>query len=141
MFQVNNSRMQTTQIIDERGPLERFNRLSLYYLMKTCGFDVVDSMPKERMMKLAEAHPERIDFSKVQTYNDGYGGVRVVRPDKIRSEEKAIAEAHTKDKDTYKDKSKKELMAEAKELGMDFDYKMKIEEMVAALMLKKTVKE
>lgn len=141
MYQLNNSRMQTTQIIDERQPLERFNRISLYYLMKTCGFDVVDSMPKEKMLKLAEAHPERIDFNKVQTYMDGFGGVRVVRPEKIKGEEKAAAEVHVEEKKGYDGKSKKELMAEGKELGLSFDYKMKPEDMIAAIMLKKSVKE
>ena len=137
MYNLNNSMMQTQQIIDERQPLERFNRISLFYLMKTCGFDVQDTMPKERMLKLAEAHPERIDFRKVQTYNDGYGAVRVVRPDHIREGQKADAELFEKAKAEYKGVSKKDLMAEAKGLGVDLDYKTKPDEMISAIMAKK----
>jgi hypothetical protein len=126
--------MQTIQTFDERTTLDRLNRLSLYYLLKICGFDVQDTMPKEKMLKLADAHSERVDFKKVQTYNDGFGGIRVIRPDRFKEEDAAAADAFEKEKKTYDGKSKKELMTIGLELNLKFDYKMKSEEMVSAIM-------
>lgn len=137
MYNINNSMMQTQQIIDERSVLQRMNRISLYYLLKVCGFDVVDTMAKDKMLKLSEAHPEKIDMRKVQTYNDGFGGIRVVRPERFKSEDAENQKVFEKEKSEYDGKSKKQLLDMAKEMGVEADYKMKTEELVALIMAKK----
>lgn len=137
MYNINNSMMQTQQVIDERTTLQRMNRISLYYLLKVCGFDVVDTMAKDKMLKLADAQPERVDMRKVQTYTDGFGGLRVVRPDSFKADDAKKQADFEKAKSEYDGKSKKQLLEIAKEIGLEADYKMKTEELTSLIMAKK----
>lgn len=79
-----------TEVMDDpRGALERLSRQSLYYLLvanKVQG--VTDSMPKDKMLKMAELHDGLIDYradgkfsyKNVEAYLDNNNQIKIVRP-------------------------------------------------------------
>lgn len=81
---------QIEMLPDNRPPFEKLNRMSLYYLLWSNGIEnVSDSMPKDKLVKIAELNSDLLlvagpngtyGYKNVVAYKDQFGSIVIQRP-------------------------------------------------------------